>query len=143
MSEQQLAELDQELSQQMTSDEKMMMNYEIRFWKQRAWRAEQQRDRAEVAQKQAEDMIQKYKSIPEGVLDKFLLDAKEKELKEVKGAASVYMSTIGLTNFRRLSSRADLLDSIDAKINLWKDVISNHRSYAPCDEEEEEAEESD
>lgn len=143
MSEQQLAELDQELSQLMTSDEKMMMNYEIRFWKQRAWRAEQQRDRAEVAQKNAEDMIQKYKAIPEDVLDKFLLDAKEKELKEVKEAASVHISTIGLTNFRSIVQQADLTNNIDAKINIWKDVISNYRAYAPCDEEEEEAEESD
>jgi hypothetical protein len=141
MSEQELAELEQQLSQQMSSDEKMMMNYEIRFWKQKAWRAQQQRDRAEVAQKKAEDMIQKYKAIPEDVLDKFLLEAKEKELKEIKEAASVHMTSIGLTNFRRLSSQADFLDTIDSKIKLWKDVISNYRAYAPCDEEE--AEESD
>jgi hypothetical protein len=141
MSEQQLAELEQELSQQMSSDEKMMMNYEIRFWKQKAWRAEQQRDRAEVAQKEAEGMIQKYKAIPEDVLDKFLLEAKENELKKLKDAASVHISTIGLTNFRSIVQQADLANTIDAKINIWKDVISNYRAYAPCDEEE--AEESD
>ena len=136
MSEQQLAELDQELSQQMTSDEKMMMSYEIRFWKQKAWRAEQQRDRAEVAQKQAEDMIKKYKAIPEDVLDKFLLEAKEKELKELKELASVHMSTIGLTNFRCIVQQAEIANTIDAKIKIWKDVASNYRAYAPCDEEE-------
>ena len=143
MSEQQVAELQTELSQLMSSDERMMMNYEIRFWKNKARRAEQQRDRAEAAQKEAEEINRKYKVIPQEVLDRFVLDVKETQLKEMKDAAYVHMPTIGLTNFRRLSSQADLLDSIDAKINLWKDVISNHRAYAPCDEESEEAEESD
>lgn len=137
MSQQELADLEQELSQQVSSDERMLLNYEIRFWKQKAWRAQQQRDRAEADQREAEELTKKYKAIPQGVLDKFLIDAKEKELKDVKQNASVHISTIGLTNFHRLSSQADLLDSIDAKINLWKDVITNHRLYAQCDEEEE------
>jgi hypothetical protein len=143
MSQQQLADLEMELSQLVTPDERMLLEYEIRFWKQKAWRAEQQRDRAETAQKEAEELTKKYKSIPQEVLERFVLEVKEKELKEVKDAAYVHMPTIGLTNFRRLSSHADLLDNIDAKINLWKEVIGNHRAYAPCDEEEEEGDESD
>ena len=143
MSDQQVAELQTELSELMSSDERMMMNYEIRFWKNKAWRAEQQRDRAEAAQKEAEEINRKYKVIPQEVLDRFVLDLKQKELKEMKEAASAHIPTIGLTNFHRLSSQVELLDNIDAKINLWKDVVSNHRAYAPCDEESEEAEESD
>jgi hypothetical protein len=142
MSEQQLADLDMELSQLVTPDERMMLNYEIRFWKQKAWRAEQQRDRAEAAQKEAEDINKKYKAIPQEILDRYILEVKEKELKELKEAAYIHMPTIGLTNFHRLSSNSDLLNDIDAKIKLWKDVVSNHRSYAPHDEDDE-ASESD
>lgn len=143
MSEQQLSDLEMELSQLVTPDERMLLEYEIRFWKQKAWRAEQQRDRAQLAQKKAEDINKKYKAIPQEVLDRFVLEVKEKELKEVKEAAYVHMPTIGLTNFRRLTSQADLLEDIDAKISMWKEVISNHRAYAPCDEEDEEGSESD
>ena len=143
MSQQQIEELDMELSQIVSPDERMLLEYEIRFWKQKAWRAEQQRDRAEVAQKEAEEITRKYKVIPQEVLDRFVLNVKEKELKEMKEAASAHIPIIGLTNFHRLSSQVELLDNIDAKINLWKDVVSNHRAYAPCDEESEEAEESD
>jgi len=135
MSKQQLADLQTELSELVSPGERMLLEYEIRFWKQKAWRAEQQRDRAEVARKEAEDMTEKYKAIPQDVLDKFLLELKEKELQGVKEMASVHMSTIGLTNFRRLNSQADLLDSMNAKIKHWKDVIDNYRSYAMEDDD--------
>jgi len=72
MSEQQLAELEFELSQQVGADERMLLNYEARFWKHRAWRAEQQRDRAELARKEAEVLLEKYKGIPQEKLDEFL-----------------------------------------------------------------------
>lgn len=136
MSKQQLADLKSELSQLVSPDERMLLEYEIRFWKQKAWRAEQQRDRAEVAQKEAEDITEKYKSIPQDILDKVMLDLKEKELHNLKEAALVHLHTIGLTNFNRLRSQGDLLHSIDDKINHWKDVVRNHRSYAVNDEGE-------
>lgn len=143
MSQQELTDLEMELHPLVTSDERMVLNYEIRFWKQKAWRAEQQRDRAQLAQKEAEEIIKKYKIIPEEALEQLVLEIKQKQLREMKEAASVYIPTIGLANFCRLSSQADLLDNIDAKISLWKGVISNHRAYAPCDEDDEEGEESD
>lgn len=142
MSEQQKADLKSELSQFVSPDERMLLEYEIRFWKQKAWRAEQQRDRAELAQKEAEGIVEKYKSIPQDMLDRIVLDLKQKELHLMKEAASVHLPTIGITNFHRLRSQADLLDNIDAKIKHWKDVIQNYRSYAIKDEEEEEEEDS-
>ena len=120
----------------------MLLNYEIRFWKQKALRAQQQRDRAEAGQREAEELTKKYKAIPQCVLDKFLIEAKERELIDVKQSASVHMSSIGLTNFCRLSSQADLLDSIDDKINHWKKVITNYRLYLQSDEEVEESDEN-
>lgn len=136
MSEQQLSDLEYELSQMVGADERMLLTYEIRFWKQRAWRAEQQRDRAEAAQKEAEEMTRKYSIIPKEMLDTFVLNMKEKELKELKDAAHVYMSTIGITNFRRLAGQADLVDCIDSKIKIWKDIVVNHKMYTYKDDEE-------
>jgi hypothetical protein len=140
MSEQQEAELNSELSQLVSPDERMLLEYEIRFWRQKAWRAEQQRDRAEAARKEAEDIAEKYKSIPQEILDRVVLDLKEKELVLMKEAASVHLPSIGLTNFRRLSSQADMLENIDDKIKHWRKIIHNHAEYKMEDEEEEEEE---
>lgn len=113
MSKQQLAELQSEISELVSPGERMLLEYEIRFWRQKAWRAEQQRDRAELAKKEAEDIAEKYKAIPQYILERVALELKEKELEEIKGAASVHMPTIGLTKFRLLSSQADLLNTIE------------------------------
>jgi hypothetical protein len=130
-----MTELENEISQLVSPGERMLLEYEIRFWKQKAWRAEQQRDRAELARKEAEDIAEKYKSIPQTVLDRVLLDIKMAELAEVKNAALVHMPSIGLTNFRRLNTKADLLENIDAKIKMWKDVVNNHRAYEMVEDE--------
>jgi thioesterase domain-containing protein len=129
MSKEQMAELQLEISQQVGSDERMLLEYEIRFWKQKAWRAEQQRDRAQAAQKDAEDIAEKYKSIPQEILDSVALDLKEKELQFLRETASSHIPTIGLKNFRILNSKADMLDSMDAKIKHWKHVVNNHSAY--------------
>jgi hypothetical protein len=136
MSKQQLADLQSELSELVSPDERMFLEYEIRFWRQKAWRAEQQRDRAEVARKEAEEMTEKYKAIPQDILDRFLLELKEKELQMLKESASVYMPSIGIRNFRKLSSQADLLDNIDAKIKHWKNVVDNHNAYKMNDDDD-------
>lgn len=135
MSQQQLADLNSELSELVSPGERMLLEYEIRFWKQKAWRAEQQRDRAEIAKKEAEDIAEKYKSIPQEILDQVVADLKEEELNLMKEAASVHLPTIGLTNFRRLCTQADILDTVDAKIKHWKGVLHNYRSYAMNDED--------
>lgn len=135
MSQQQIAELENEVSQLVSPGERMLLEYEIRFWKQKAWRSEQQRDRAEVARKEAEDMAEKYKSIPQAVLDRFVLDVKMEALAEVKKAALVHMPNIGLRNFRRLNANEDLLENIDDKIKMWKDVVDNYRAYEMEDDE--------
>ena len=78
MSQEELTELKLEPSQQVSSDERMILEYEARFWKQKAWRAEQQRERAETARKEAEEMTRKYKEIPEKRLEQLLNEIKEK-----------------------------------------------------------------
>ena len=115
----------------------MLVDYEIRFWKQRAWRSEQQRDREVSARKAAEAMIEKYKDIPQEKLDTLLLEIKHQELIKAKTAAESYIRIIGLTNLRRLQSESDAIEKLDDRISFWKNVADNYYSYSPCVNEEE------
>ncbi|NDB82368.1 MAG: hypothetical protein EB127_06455 [Alphaproteobacteria bacterium] len=112
-------------------DERMILNHQVRFWKQKAWRAEQQRDRAILACKEAEAITEKYKSIPKEILDKLLQEAEQEELSIAKKNADVYMNTIGLVNFCKLEKSAELLESRLDKIKFWKNVSDNYTQYIP------------
>jgi len=131
MSQGQLTELNLELSNQMRSDEKMLLEHQVRFWKHKAWRAEQQRDRAILASKEAEAITEKYKSIPKERLDKLLQEVEQEELIIAKKNADVYMNTIGLVNFCKLEKSAELLESRLDKIKFWKNVSDNYTQYIP------------
>jgi len=131
MSQEQLTELNLELSNQMSSDEKMLLEHKVRFWKHKAWRAEQQRDRAILASKEAEAITEKYKSIPKERLDKLLQEVEQEELIIAKKNADVYMNTIGLVNFCKLEKSAELLESRLDKIKFWKNVSDNYTQYIP------------
>jgi len=119
----------------MSSDEKMLLEHQVRFWKQKAWRAEQQRDRAEIAKKQAEEIVEKYKAIPEETLQKLLMDIKNAELLQVKKHAENHIGSIGLINFHKLERVSEGMD-VSEKIKFWKNVGEKHRSYGPQDDEE-------
>ena len=112
-------------------DERMILNHQVRFWKQKAWRAEQQRDRAILACKEAEAITEKYKSIPKEILDKLLQEAEQEELSIAKKNADVYMNIIGLVNFCKLEKSAELLESRLDKIKFWKNVSDNYTQYIP------------
>ena len=137
MSQEQLTELNLELSQQVSSDERMILEYKARFWKQKAWRAEQQRDRAELAKKEAESLTEKYKDIPHERLERLLNEIKEEQLLLLKSSAEKHLGTIGFINFRQLNWVADTLKSIDEKISFWKKVSDNYMQYATVNEEDE------
>lgn len=141
MSEQEVAELELELSQQIGADERMLLNYEARFWKHRAWRAEQQRERADLAKKEAEAIIEKYKRIPQEKLDELLKQINNEALALAKKEAEMHVGTIGLTNFRRLTWDSEKIKCVDQRIAFWKNVAKNHQQYAPEDEEVSDTEE--
>ena len=140
MSKEQRAELEAEMSQLVSDDERMLLNHEIRFWRQKAWRAEQQRERAELEKKNAELLAEKYKDIPEDRLAKVLFEIKQDELKAAKAEAEKHIGVIGVTNFRKLIWRSDEIKSIDDRIALWKKVAANYHQYGPEEVEEEEDE---
>lgn len=126
-----IMELEQELNQQLHADERMLLDYQIRFWKHKAWRAEQQKERIELERKEANKFVEKYKIIPQEKLDQILLEMKNEELIQAKKLAEVHMDAIGIIQFRRLSSEIDLIECIDKKIKTWKEVASNYKYYIP------------
>ena len=138
MSTQQLAELEAEMSQLVSDDERMLLNHEIRFWRQKAWRADQQRERLELEKKNVEALAEKYKDIPEDRLNRLLSEIKEEELKAARAEAEKYSGTIGLTNFRKLVLTSEDIKKIDDRIAFWKKVATNYLQYGPVEEEEEE-----
>lgn len=123
-----------ELSEQMSSNERMLLEYEIRFWKQKALRAEQQRARAEDALKAAEALSDKYKDIPEEKLKEIVNQLMDAKVAYAKSEAEVYSKNIGPVNFRRLERTVSSIENHEAKVAFWKNVCHNYRSYIPVDD---------
>jgi len=131
MSKQQISELDNEISQMVSADERALLEYEIRFWRNKAWRTEQQKDRAEAAQKEAEAIAEKYKSIPEGRLNALLDEINQEELVKARSEAEKRITLIGLSMFLKLSSDSESINGVDAKIRYWNNISENYRRYIP------------
>uniref|UniRef100_A0A6C0ANM2 Uncharacterized protein n=1 Tax=viral metagenome TaxID=1070528 RepID=A0A6C0ANM2_9ZZZZ len=123
MTDQQLAELDAEmsqLSQKELEDERMLMSFQIRFWKQKAWRAEQQRDREISTRKEAEKSLEYYKTIPSDLFDNLVNKIKEEECVKLKNEA---LSHLGFYKWSiKCSEEKNILD-IDTRIKFWTDAI--------------------
>ena len=128
MSEQQLADLEAEkalMTPEQLADEKMLMAYEIRFWRQRAWRAEQQRDRANAERKAAEMKYEKFKDLPQESLDTLLNKIKEEKVVALKDQASKLIGYIPWTKYE-LEEKS--MKDTDAKIDFWSKLISYYNT---------------
>jgi hypothetical protein len=121
----------------LMTDDYMIMNHAIRFWKHKAFRAEQQRDREIKARKALEEELEKYKCIPQELLEKVTYDMKVKRLDELKTQANSLISSMGLLNLTKLFQRASTLENIDDKIKLLRDTISFYKSKVDDEPEEE------
>ena len=124
MSQEQMAELATEksrLSSEDMSDETMLMKFEIRFWKQRAWRAEQQRDQEIAARKATEVYLERYKGIPQESLDGLRLSLLTSDLARLKNTA---MQTLGLYQWTMKCQEESAVDGVQNKIHFWADIIS-------------------
>lgn len=128
MSQQQMDELDAEkalIPPHQLADEMMVMAYEIRFWKQKAWRAEQQRDRAIAETKRTEALYERFKEIPQEALDAIHLKIKEEKIATLKQEAS---KIIGYIPWVKYELEEKAIDDADAKIIFWTKLISYYNS---------------
>jgi hypothetical protein len=123
MSKEQLAELEAEkaaLPANELEDDIMLMTFQIRFWKQRAWRAEQQRDREILARKETEAKLDRFKGLTDKHLEEMVLSLKKEELAKVKGKAN---KIIGVAPWVKYLKEEMGIQDIDARIKFWEDLI--------------------
>lgn len=127
MSKQQLAELEAEtavLPPNEISDEVMYMAFQIRFWKQKAWRAEQQRDREILARKEVEAKLDRFKGLTQEHLEDMLTSLKKQELSKIKAEAS---KVIGVAPWVKYVKDEELIEDLDARIKFWTDLVNYYQ----------------
>lgn len=130
MSKGQLSDLAMEmlnLSETDRNNATMLLEFEVRFWKQKAWRAEQQRDREIEKNKELEEIANKYKDFPKEILESLLLIMKKEELLNIQKEAEVHFKDIGLVNYLKLQREAAAIEDLDRQINFWKNVMVSYR----------------
>ena len=124
MSQQQLADLEAEralMTPEELADEMMFMAHAIRFWKQKAWRAEQQRDREIAERKAAEARFERFAGIPQEALDTLLVKMKEEKVAAVKAEAG---KIIGYIPWVKYELEEKTINNVDAKLEFWTKLIS-------------------
>jgi hypothetical protein len=127
MSKQQLAELEAEtasLPPNEVSDEIMYMAFQIRFWKQKAWRAEQQRDREILARKEVEAKLDRFKGLTQEHLEEMLISLKKQELSKIKAEAN---KVIGVSPWVKYTKDEEAIEDLDAKIKFWTDLVNYYQ----------------
>lgn len=98
----------------------MLMTFQIRFWKQKAWRAEQQRDREILARKETEAKLDRFKGLTDQHLEEMLTSLKLKELSKVKAEAN---KIIGVAPWVKYIKEEAGISDLDTKIKFWADLI--------------------
>jgi hypothetical protein len=129
MSTEQLSELAMEMSNLSEAERDsaiMLLQFEVRFWRHKAWRAEQQRDREIQKNKELEEIAGKYKDLPEEILQSLLLIMKKEELLNIQKKAEVHFKDIGLVNYLKLQRDAAAIEGLDGQIKFWKGVMVSY-----------------
>jgi len=124
MSKEQLADLEAEkaaMPSNELADEMMIKTYEARFWKNRAWRAEQQRDREILARKAAEEKLERFKGLTQEDLEGLLLTHKKGELERVMAEAG---KVIAVLLWAKYLKEAEGITDLDTRIKFWINLIA-------------------
>lgn len=125
MSQEQLADLEAEkakMTPEELASERMMLTYQVRFWKQKAWRAEQQRDREIAERKALELRFKKYSEIPQKILEDAVRRAETQELTYLKEKAVQALSFLLWSNKCREENE---IETVGEKIKFWSKMLSS------------------
>lgn len=120
--------------------EVMIMVHSIRFWKQKAFRMEQQLSKERQVRKELEQKLERYTCIPEDLLKPVLEQASLRRLDEVKEKVSSIFQLIGLSKMLVHKRHSEALDSTEEKIKFWQNVLSFYKTCERDDEVESEEE---
>jgi hypothetical protein len=123
--------------------EVMVMLHSIRFWKQKAFRMEQQLSKERQARKELEQKLERYTCIPEDLLKPVLEQTSLRRLDDVKEKVSSIFQLIGLSKMLIHKRHSEALDSTEEKIKFWQNIVSFYKTYEHDDELERSEEEID
>jgi hypothetical protein len=108
-------------------NEIMLMGYEIRFWKNKAIRSEQQRDQAIKEKALLEERLEKFKGVTDEMIERVKLEMKKEELNTLRLKAK---SLVNISVWMKASREEETIPDLDEKIRYW--------IKTPCVEEDQE-----
>ena len=109
-------------------NEIMLMGYEIRFWKNKAMRSEQQRDHAMKEKAVLESRLEKFDGITDEMIEHLKLEMKKEELASLKLKAK---ALVNISVWMKITREEETIPDLDEKIRYWITVIKT-----PCVEED-------
>ena len=118
---------DSAITQAELDDILMFKDHAIRFWKNKSDKLEKQLSREKMARIIAEETLEKYKRVPQVLLEKIILESKEDEVKALKCEAGCYLTNIGIHKWIQLSKEDGGITDIDKKLEFWKEVLSSYK----------------
>jgi hypothetical protein len=127
MSKDQLAELETEMATLTASelaDERMVMLYEIRFWRNKAWRAEQQKDREIQERKEAEAKLSRFSGLSDAQLEEMRSSLKLKSIEQLKGEASKIIGVLPWLNYVK---QEEAITDLSLKEKFWSDLLAYYQ----------------
>ena len=135
---------DSAISQAELDDILMFKDHAIRFWKNKSDKLEKQLSREKMTRIIAEETLEKYKRVPQVLLEKLILQSKEDEVKALKCEAGCYLTNIGIHKWIQLSKEDGGITDIDKKLEFWKEVVACYKqSRLDLDDEHEGSDDSD
>jgi len=105
---------------EQAENEIMLMGYEIRFWKNKAMRSEQQRDHALKEKLVLELRLEKFNGITDEMIERLKLEMKRQELIDLKLRVR---ANVDISVWIRASQLEETIMSLDEKIKHWAAVI--------------------
>ena len=134
---------DSTITQAELDDILMFKDHAIRFWKNKSDKAEKQLYREKMARTIAEETLEKYKRVPQELLEKLILESKEAEVKSLKCEAGCYLTNIGIHKWIQISREDGGIIDIDKKLEFWKEVVACYKQSRLDLDEPEESDDSD
>ena len=109
-----------EVTLEQAESEIMLMGYEIRFWKNKAMRSEQQRDMAMKEKALLEERLEKFHGITDEMIEGIKLQMKKEELNSVKLKAK---ALVNISVWMKATREEETISDLDEKIRHWIAVI--------------------
>lgn len=111
-------------------NEIMLMGYEIRFWRNKAIRSEQQRDQVIKEKALLEEKLEKFNGVTDEMIERVKLEMKKEELKTLRLKLK---SLVNISDWMKATREEETISDLDEKIRYLVTVIKS-----PCVEEDQE-----